>query len=83
MLAFVTKTSSPPNAFVSLCCSLNQNNLTNRGKDMSGVIKLAEALTENTTLQNLRCFAGLALWMVRSLSTPNPPQSRHPPLTAL
>jgi len=46
--------SSPANAFLSLRCSLNKNALTNYGQDMSGVIKIAEALTENTVLQSLR-----------------------------
>ena len=33
------------------------NNLTNGGTDMSGVIKLAEALRENQTLRELKCAA--------------------------
>ena len=34
--------------------SLGGNDLTNYGKDMSGVIKLSEALKENKSLQTLR-----------------------------
>ena len=34
---------------------MNENNLTNKCKDMSGVIKIAEALAENTVLQTVRC----------------------------
>ena len=34
--------------------SLNDSNLTNYGKDMSGVIKLADALKENTSLLSIR-----------------------------
>ena len=36
--------------------SLADNNLTNRGKDMSGVLKLAEALPQSK-LENLKCAA--------------------------
>ena len=35
--------------------SLADNNLTNYGKDMSGVIQLAEALKTNSCLQRLEC----------------------------
>ena len=35
--------------------SLDENNLTNRGTDMSAVLKLAEVLPK-TKLQNLRCL---------------------------
>ena len=35
--------------------SLANNNLTNYGKDMSGVIQLAEALKTNSCLQRLEC----------------------------
>ena len=37
-------------------CSLDDNGLTNRGKDMSGVLKLAEALPQ-TKLESLRYAA--------------------------
>ena len=35
--------------------SLISTNLTDGGKDMSGVLKLAEALKTNTTLKFLQC----------------------------
>ena len=35
--------------------SVSQNDLTNGGKDVSGVIKLAEALKTNRCLQWLKC----------------------------
>ena len=38
----------------SLHCSLDENDLTNDGRDMSGVIKLADALKENTSLLSIR-----------------------------
>ena len=41
----------------SLCvCSLAETNLTNDGEDMSGVLKLAEALPQ-TTIAELKCAA--------------------------
>ena len=35
-------------------CSLASNDLTNRGKDMSAVIKLAEAFTQMPSLQTVK-----------------------------
>ena len=35
--------------------SISDNNLTNYGRDMSGVMKLAEALKTNSCLQRLEC----------------------------
>ena len=37
-------------------CSLAYNNLTNDGKDMSGIIKLCEALPQSS-LTSLKCAA--------------------------
>ena len=34
-------------------CSLANNNLTNNGKDMSGIIELAKSLEQNRTLVSL------------------------------
>ena len=47
-----TFTSSAPT--LTLPHSLAENNLTNRGEDMSGVLKLAEALPLSK-LQSLKC----------------------------
>ena len=44
-------------------CRLNGNNLTKDGEDMSGVLKLAEALPQ-TKIAELKCAA-----------TPSPPPS--------
>ena len=44
---------SAPAEHLHLPRSLDNNNLTNHGKDMSGVIKLAEVLPQ-TKLQSLR-----------------------------
>ena len=38
----------------SLHRSLDENNLTNYGRDMSGVINLANALKENISLLSIR-----------------------------
>ena len=35
--------------------SLANNDLTNSGKDISGIIKLSEAVKENKTLTSLKC----------------------------
>ena len=49
----------------SLClCSLAYNNLTNDGRDMSGVLKLAEALPQ-TKIAELKCAATPSLPTVR------------------
>ena len=37
-----------------LVCSLGSNNLTNNGKDMSGLLKLVEILPQ-TKIESLRC----------------------------
>ena len=42
--------------WVILACSLDGNDLTNRGKDMSAVLKLAEVLPQ-TKIQTLRCLS--------------------------
>ena len=39
---------------VPLCGSINASNLTDSGRDMSGVIALAEALKVNTSLLSVR-----------------------------
>ena len=44
--------------------SLNNNALTNYGEDMSGIVQLADALKQNSSLQSLSCVA---------VNTPFPP----------
>ena len=63
-----TFTSSAPT--LTLPHSLAENNLTNRGQDMSGVLKLAEALPQSK-LQSLKCAAAhvLAFCVQRPLNT--------------
>ena len=51
--------------------SLAYNGLTNNGEDMSGVIKLAEALPQSK-LQSLKCAAALALACARISSVQGP-----------
>ena len=41
--------------------SLKENNLTNGGEDMSGVIQLAEALKSNRSLEHLEYAARLLM----------------------
>ena len=48
----------------SCLCSLAYNGLTNSGKDMSGVLKLAEALPQ-TKITELECAATPSLPTVR------------------
>ena len=52
------KTSAAGNGSVRSCSSLGSlahNNLTNHGKDMSGIIQLANAIKQNSSLQSLKC----------------------------
>ena len=42
---------------ISLARSLGGNTLTNYGRDMSGIVQLADALKLNSSLQSLSCVA--------------------------
>ena len=46
--------SAPPNGLVPPYRSVSNNNLTNDGKDMSGIIELAKSLEQNRTLVSLK-----------------------------
>ena len=43
-----------PNSLVSPYRSVSGNNLTNSGKDMSGIIELTKSLKQNRTLVSLK-----------------------------
>ena len=44
----------PPNGLVPPYRSVSNNNLTNYGRDMSGIIELAKSLKQNRTLVSLK-----------------------------
>ena len=49
--------SAPADATLLVLISLKDNNLTDYGKDMSGIIQIAEVLKVNKTLQSIEYAA--------------------------
>ena len=56
--------------FVHFHDSLSTNNLTNYGRDMSGIIQLAEALKMNEDLTSLKYVPALSQTPIKQASAP-------------
>ena len=70
------KCQHPLTSFLTACIfvhfhdSLSTNNLTNYGRDMSGIIQLAEALKMNEDLTSLKYVPALSQTPIKQASAP-------------